>query len=265
MHIFDEIVQRRDQRPCVRQRLLLKDKVVSHGIKNNKPWFLWENREVFDFVHEWDKEFDKKPNTVKKRFDDMRLVCKGAKWVEDLKDSDRLFTELVNMYMRIRAENSKKVSCVKQAQEINVATARAVNAFLLGETETQEWREQLRIARILALAFSFVGGCRVGDLKHIRWGKIFEGTLEGKPAVYAVLDWSKTNMYGMKDDDYRIFPQYKYKVLCPVTLWRMFSKLLPKTKKAKGPFYSVRSGQPFQTDVLLRGWKMAAEIGRAHV
>ena len=265
MHIFDEILLRRDQRPCVRQKVLLKERVEEHGTNINKPWLIWENRDVFDFVYIWDRDFDKKPHTVKKRFDDLRVVCKGAKWVEDLSDSDRSFTELVNMYMRIRAEKSKKISCIKQAQEIKVSTARAVNAFLIGETETQAWREQLRIARILALAFSFVGGCRVGDLKHIQWGKIFEGTLEGKPAIYAVLDWSKSNMYGMKVDDYRIFPQYKYKVLCPVSLWRMFSNCLPKTDKAKGPFYSIRSGKPFQTEVLLRGWKSAAEVQRFRV
>ena len=66
-------------------------------------------------------------------------------------------------------------------------------------------------------------------------------------------------MYGTKDDDYRIFPEFKFKVLCPVTLWRTFAKYLPRNDKAKGPFFSVRSGKSFQTDVLTRGWKSAAE------
>ena len=259
MHIYDEIVARRDKRPCARHRSILKEQVVAAGEAMGKSWLEWENRDIFDFVHSWDTGFSRKPKTVKKRFDELRIVCDGAKWVSDLQVSQKTFTELVNMYMRIRAEKSATVTCTKQAQEISVFTARAVNGFLIGDVQTEPWREQLRIARILALAFAFVGGCRVGDLKHIRWGRVFEGKLEGKPAIYAMLDWSKTNMYGIKDDDYRIFPEFHLKVLCPVTLWRLYSERLPKGKKAIGPFYSVRTGKPFDTNVLLNGWKGAAE------
>ena len=221
-------------------------------------WTDWTQRELFQFVHDWDPEVRFKPKTVKKRFDDLRKISKGARWHNELQENDKSFGELVNLYLRFRAETVGNILSTKQAQEISLETARAVNGSLLGVIDRDLWRRHVSMARILALSFSFVGGCRVGDLKHIKWGRIFEGTLEGKPAVYAVLDWSKTNMYGAKDNDYRIFPQYKYEVLCPVTLWRLFKDKLPRDSKAIGPFYSHRSGNPFATEVILHGWRQAA-------
>ena len=210
---------------------------------------------LFRSVHEWDSEYKLKPKTVKKRFDDLRQICKGAIWHNDLQENEKSFTEMVNLYLRLRCENTKKIFCTKQAPEITLQTARAVNGSLLGKMDSELWKRHINMVRILALSFSFVGGCRVGDLKHIKWGRIFEGTLEGKPAIYAVLDWSKTNMYGIKDNDYRIFPEYKYKVLCPVHLWKLFEGKLPKDKKAIGPFHSHRSGKAFATDVITRGFR----------
>lgn len=259
MHIYDKIVSKRNNRPCYKHRVNLFNAMQKYGVDIGKNWESWTDRELFQFVHEWDSEFKFKPKTVKKRFDDLRQVSRGAIWHTQLQEDEKSFSELVNLYLRYRSENTKQIFCTKQAQEISLQTARAVNGFLLGKSESEPWKQQLNIARILALSFSFVGGCRVGDLQHIKWGRIFEGTLEGKPAIYAVLVWSKTNMYGLNENDYRIFPEYKYKVLCPVTLWQLYKDKLPNNKKATGPFISLRSGKSFATDVIIRGWKQAAE------
>ena len=234
------------------------EKMKLYGDRIEIQWNEWTERQLFEFVHEWDSEYKLKPKTVKKRFDDLRQISKGAIWHNDLQENEKSFTELVNLYLRLRCENATKIFCTKQAPEITQLTARAVNGFLLGKIDSEIWKQHINMVRILALSFSFVGGCRVGDLKHIKWGRIFVGTLEGKPAVYAILDWSKGNKYGLKDNDYRIFPEYKYKVLCPVYLWNLFEEKLPKDEKAIGPFYSHRSGIAFSTDVVTRGWKQAA-------
>ena len=256
MHIFDEVTALRDRRPCNRARRNLFDRVVSYGMQIGIPWEAWSNRELFQFVHEWDADFSRKPQTVRRQFDQLVIVCRNATWVNDLCREGKQFKELVNLYLRLRAERFGALRSTKQAEPLSLETARAVSGHLLGQHMSGAWQAQLHRVRILALAFAFVGGCRVGDLQHIKWGRIFLGQLEGKPAVYAVLDWSKTNMYGVKDDDVRIFPSFEHKILCPVHLWTLFKDKLPA--HTKGPFFSVRTDRAFSTEVITRGWKAAA-------
>ena len=253
--IYDEIIKRRDNRQCRKNERKLKSKIEEYAIQVKKPSSEWTDRDVFDFVYLWDKKFEHKPRTVKVRFDRIMKICKNANWAIKAKEDPANFKELVNMYLRIRAERSNNVRITAQAPEISLSTARAVAGKLLASNKNTNWEQQLCHIRLLALSFSFVGGCRVGDLHHIRWGKIFEGKLEDSPAIYALLDWSKTNPYGLREDDFRIFPAFNHKVLCPVTLWRMLSTCLPQQVP---PFHSIRTGKPVQTDVIVRGWKAAA-------
>ena len=257
-HIFDQIIKRRDNRQCRKNDRRLRQSVEQHAEKIQKPISDWEQRDIFDYVHLWDKDFKLRPNTVRMRFDNLVKVCPEAIWAKAAQENRTSFQELVNLYMRIRAENSQSIRVTAQAPEISLDTARAVAGHLLATNKSTVWEQQLCHVRLLALSFSFVGGCRVGDLQHIKWGKIFEGTLEGSPAIYAVLDWSKTNPYGLKDDDYRIFPAFTHKVLCPVELWRLLEDSMPK-ENTPGPFYSIRNGVAFKTDVIVRGWKSVAE------
>ena len=256
--IYDKLIKGRKALPSYRSDQRLLEQVEAFARQVGKPWQHWEQRDVFEFVHQWDAEFKWRPNTVKLRFRRLLRICRTASWAKGVKHDKSEFYNLINLYLRMRAEEAPAVLVTRQASPISLETAQAIAARLLAQSSNTGWELHLRLARILALSFSFVGGCRVGDLKHIKWGKIFIASLEGQDAVLATLDWSKSNPYGLKDDDYRVFPSFHVKPLCPVFLWTLFADLLPRSDKAVGPFFSNRTGSPFSTDVLIRGWKAAA-------
>ena len=111
---------------------------------------------------------------------------------------------------------------------------------------------------MLSLVFCVIGGCRLKDLSHIRWGRIELTQLDGHPVVLAKLDRSKTDPQGLKEN-IRIFPKTtNLGNFCPVLLWTRLNRFLPRSDMATGPFINMRTGRDFNTMTVVNGWRQAA-------
>lgn len=253
-----ESLRKKHQPFQIRVRLLKHVDDFAHKV--NIPPEHWSWNEVLSFIHEWDgrTKFECKQETVRSKFQDLTHVFAYKKW-SFFKDNEFDLRDYKAIYMRYRYELGHIEKPTVQAKLLSMESAKKIVHVLLSDPEPVKWKQQLKLVRILALCFTMVGGARVADLGHIRWGNIFEREFDGHPVLVCHLDWNKTDPLGVKGD-HRLFPMAKNEgLLCPVRMWRCFNTFLPKTTKATGPFISMRSGEPFLTNTILQGWRRAAE------
>ena len=255
----EKLLNDRKRHEPYRRRMALKKRLLSYADTINCKPDKWTALQVMQFMHNWEESHKNlaRVKTVLAKFTLIETVFDSEHWTKTFKNGSE-FEELKAVYMKRRKLRATEDLEVKQANPIQTDLAAKIVSFLLSERSSTEWQQQYRIVRILSLVFTVIGGCRVKDLFHVKWGDIQQTEIAGHSVILAKLCRSKTDPTG-KRLNFRAFPATKgLGIFCPVLLWNRLNKYLPRSDKCYGPFVNMRTGYSFDTATIVEGWRRVA-------